>query len=271
MRTTPSRPAALVSLGLLSWLLAALPSAGQPPEPPAEMTLRVLSYNIHHGEGTDGKVDLDRVAKVLKAARPHLVALQEVDRNTRRSGGVDQTAVLARLTGMHGSFGKAIDFQGGEYGQAVLSTFPIRSVEVHRLPGKTEQESRVAVEARVEIDGRPLTFLSTHLQHDDGPTREKQAAKIVELFARGGGPMILAGDLNALPDSPPLKVLAERWAVATADRKLLTFPSAEPVRQIDYILYRPADRFRVVGSEVIAEKVASDHRPVLAVLELRGR
>src|ERR1700724_2661395 len=83
--------------------------------------LRVLTYNIHHGEGTDGRFDLSRLARVMKSVQPDVIALQEVDRGTERSGGVDQLAELARLTDMHAEFGKAMDYSGGGYGVAWLS------------------------------------------------------------------------------------------------------------------------------------------------------
>ena len=242
-------------------------------EPGAEpLTLRVLSYNVHHAAGTDGKLDLDRVAAVIAAQKPDLVAVQEVDRNTKRSGAVDQTAELGKRTGLHVAFAKAINFQGGEYGQAVLSRFAIRSVTAHTLPGKPGQETRIAVEAIVQPPGRPaVTFVATHFQHDDADTRREQAAKVNELFAASDRPTILAGDLNATPDSEEMKLLAKRWVYATPpDRGLLTIPSGEPRKQIDYVLVRPADRFKVIEAKVIEEKVASDHRPVLAVVELLG-
>jgi endonuclease/exonuclease/phosphatase family metal-dependent hydrolase len=258
------------ALGLAA-TVAAL--GGQPAAKPAGKTLRVLSYNIHHAEGTDGKLDVARIAGVIKAAEPDLVAVQEVDRNTTRTNKVDQTAELAKLTGLHGEFARAIDLQGGQYGQAILSRWPIKSVTTHVLPGKKGQETRIAVETKVEPGGGlpALTFVGTHFQHDDPATREQQAAKVNDLFGSADGPVILAGDLNATPDSKPMKVIAEKWAFDTApDKGLMTIPAREPRRQIDYVLYRPAGRFRVVGAKVIAEPVASDHRPVLALLEWVG-
>lgn len=263
-----------VPAAVLGLAAAVVALGGEPAARPAGKTLRVLSYNIHHAEGTDGKLDLARIAGVIKAAEPDLVAVQEVDRNTTRTNKVDQAAELARRTGLHGEFARAIDLQGGGYGQAILSRWPLKSVKVHTLPGKKGQETRIAVEARVEPgDGRPaLTFVGTHFQHDDPAIREQQAAKVNELFGSTDNPVILAGDLNATPDSKPMKLIAEKWAFATApDKGLLTIPAPTPKRQIDYVLYRPAGRFRVVEAKVIAEPVASDHRPVLAVLEWAGK
>jgi len=78
----------------------------------------VLTYNIHHGEGVDGKLDLVRIAKVIQEVEPDIVALQEVDQNAGRSGQVDQAAELGRLTKMRSVFGGNIALQGGEYGNA---------------------------------------------------------------------------------------------------------------------------------------------------------
>lgn len=246
-----------------------------PADEPAAKALRVLTYNIHHGEGTDGKLDLPRVAGVVKAARPDVVLLQEVDRNTTRTGKVDQAAELARLTGLHAAFGKAIDLQGGGYGLAILSRFPLAGVKTDPLPGKAGQEARIVMRAAVEPgDGWPtVTVLNTHFQHDDGPTREAQAAKLNELFGAAEGAFVLGGDLNAAPGSAPIRALQKHWSFATepGGKGLLTIPSDVPREQIDYVLYRPAAAFRVTESRVIDEPVASDHRPVLAVLMRSGR
>jgi endonuclease/exonuclease/phosphatase family metal-dependent hydrolase len=232
--------------------------------------LRVLSYNIHHGEGTDGKIDLPRLATVIRAAEPDLVALQEVDDKTQRAGGVDQTAELVRLAGLHGRFGKQIDYEGGGYGQAILSKFPISDLKIHRLPGMPEREQRMAIEARIEINGREISFVSTHLHHANDLFREQQAAKLTELFEPARHPVILAGDLNANPDSKPIALLSPAWKIASGDAPLATYPAKEPEKQIDYSLFRPRERFTVVETKVPNEAAASDHRPLLAVLEWRA-
>lgn len=235
--------------------------------PSRPRTVRVLCYNVHHGEGVDGKLDLPRVAKVIADAKADLVAVQEVDRLTTRTGKVDQAAELARRTGLQGKFGKAIDFAGGEYGQVILSRFPLGEVTVHELPGKPDRERRVAVEARVTVGGRELSFVSTHLDHADAESRERQAEKLNELFGKAIHPVVLAGDLNATSDSKPLSILGERWSIASGIAP--TYPAEKPAKQIDYVLFRPTEGVRVVECKVLDEAVASDHRPVLVVLELR--
>ena len=234
-------------------------------------TLRVLSYNIHHGEGTDGKVDLPRIAAVIRAARPDLVALQEVDRNVRRSGSVDQTVELARLTGLQGYFGKAIDYDGGEYGQSLLARFPIDQPTVQWLPGEPDRERRIAVSGRVTVDGHPLTFVTTHLHHINPEFRNRQATRLNELFGPSAEPVILAGDLNAPPESQPLRILAGTWLDTTVNPSSSTFPAGKPTKRIDFILTHPREGFRVIHEEVPAEKVASDHRPLLVEVELSPR
>ena len=140
---------------LLIWAVAeAYVAAARPREsdPSAAPILRVLTYNIHHGEGLDGRLDLARTAAIVSGADPDLVALQEVDRGTRRTGGQDQVAELERLTGMHAVFGKAMDYQGGAYGVAVLSRSPIRRISNRRLPGSPDREPRTALS--VDVDAR---------------------------------------------------------------------------------------------------------------------
>ena len=108
-------------------------------------SVTVLSYNIHHAEGMDAKIDLQRIAAVIQSVSPDVVALQEVDRETKRSGGVDQAKTLERLTGLKMVFGRAIDFEGGQYGNAVLSRLPIKRATSHTLPHSEGREPRVVL------------------------------------------------------------------------------------------------------------------------------
>lgn len=234
---------------------------------PAIKTLRVLTYNIHHGEGSDKKVDLPRVANVIMSAKPDLVAVQEVDNKTRRTGGIDQLAELAKLTGLNGAFGKAIDYDGGEYGQAILSRWPLGTRTVHWLPGEPDRERRIAFEADVAIKGRPMKFVTTHLHHINQAFREQQATKINEIYADVKVPVLVLGDLNATPESSPIAILAKAWTFPSPNGEVFTFPAVKPIKKIDYILMKGAD-WTFSGQTVIDEAVASDHRPVLAVIDL---
>ncbi|HTN74388.1 MAG TPA: endonuclease/exonuclease/phosphatase family protein [Pirellulaceae bacterium] len=222
--------------------------------------VRVLSYNIHHAQGNDGKFDLERLAKIIVDCRADLVALQEVDVKTKRASGVDQAAELAKLTKLHHAFGSSMPFSGGEYGNAVLSRWPITSSTKHQLPSEQPNEPRSALEAKIKPDnGLPeLVFLSTHLCHLSERVRTQQAKKLNEIVAADvGPPVLLAGDFNAQYDSDTLRALREkRW-----------LDSAKHAKVIDYILLRPIDGWRVVELQTLDEPVASDHLPILAVLE----
>ena len=237
------------------------------------MMLRVLTYNIHHGEGTDGRFDLPRLAGVMKSVQPDLVALQEVDEGTTRSGAEHQLAVLGRLMDMHAEFGKAIDYAGGGYGVAVLSRWPIVSRENHPLPISPFGEPRTALTVRVRAgeQGPLLQFTSTHLDHGrNAEGRMTQARYLNQLLVPGRRlPSILAGDMNSRSDTDALEILAEHWTDASAadpERSL----SSRRRRPRDYVLLRPANRWRVVESTLVDDRVASDHRPLLAVLEWTG-
>lgn len=230
--------------------------------------IRVLSYNIHHGEGTDGKVDLDRIAAIMKKLKPDIIALQEVDRYLPRSGNVDQASVLAELMGMHVAFGKAISLAGGEYGVATLSRFPITSSETILLPRAVRGEQRVLLTTQIAPPGNmpPITFTGTHLEVNPKFIQADQVNTIIERYGTHD-PFILAGDMNATPDSDTMKLLRTKWADATAD---ITDWTNEEDGKIDYVMYGPRSSWKVVSSRMVKEDVASDHRPVLAVLKWQG-
>lgn len=230
--------------------------------------LAVLSYNIHHAEGVDGTFDLARIAGVINSASPDIVSLQEVDRNTARSGGVDQLQELARLTGMSAVFGRSMGLVGGEYGNAVLTRLPVRKSECIPLPGEPRSALCVTVEMTAgTLPMALLIFIATHLDTSQQPRLESPPL-IEKVFASDvNAPAVVAGDFNAEPESPTMRALSGTWENATSGKGLLTYAAASPVRQIDYILYRPSRSWRVMQTAVLDEPVASDHRPIFAVLE----
>lgn len=233
--------------------------------------LRVLTYNVHHGEGVDGRVDLQRIAAVIRAANPDLVALQEVDRKAHRTGGVDQTAEYARLTGMHAWHGAAMLFQGGEYGQALLSRWKLRDPYVARLPGTPGREPRIAISALIDVPQMGLIrWASVHLDatRDDGD-RWAQVEALVQEFRTHRIPMLLAGDFNSTPESRVMRRMLEPasgWEDTAGDWAAATIPAGSPKSRIDYVLASPRGAWRVLESKVIDEPAASDHRPLLVVL-----
>ncbi len=233
--------------------------------------LRVLSYNIHHGEGVDRKLDLPRIADVVKSVKPDLVALQEVDDGTQRTNKVDQPAALARLTGMKVVFGGNIRYQGGDYGNAVLSRLNINRHKNHLPPLFDHGEQRGVLEVEIEMpnEGGTLLFLATHLDHRTGDRERLASAKVINALVATSTsqPAVLAGDLNDLPDSKTLREFGSMWIRAN-EKVLPTVPVNQPTKQIDFIMFRPTENWRVVEVRVLDEAVASDHRAVFAVLEV---
>lgn len=260
------------SRSLALCLAAALAAIWFSAKLPAEEPLRfkILAWNIRHSEGLDGKADLDRVAKAIVAAEPDLVALQEVDVGVQRTGKIDQAALLAKATNMQVAFGKAIDFGGGEFGNAVLSRWPIAWSKVRPLPRGDRGERRSLLVTDIDLPGdENLTFLATQF---DQPLRGKariQAADDIAEFTPllGEDPALFCVDLRSELDSEPGARLERHWTVANAEF-VPTTPADEPTKQWHFVMVRPAERFRVVEVKVLEEATASHHRPVLATLEL---
>ncbi|HEY4110252.1 endonuclease/exonuclease/phosphatase family protein [Puia sp.] len=258
--------------GLPGQTLWAQTSAGQTSR---WTTLRVMTYNIHHANppsrAKDSLIDLAAIARVINTAKPDLVALQEIDVHNSRAGvGVDEAAELGRLTGMHWYFTRAIDYRGGEYGDAVLSRFPIIDTLRFELPmpAGIGGETRDLCVIRVRLaDNRPLLFASTHLdQRRDETARLLQAQTLAGIVRKFKEPFILGGDLNAYPESRTLQVMDSVLTRSCTTGCPLTIPVDPPKKTIDYILFTPAARFESLGVRTIAETYASDHLPVMAEL-----
>lgn len=260
--------AVCLTLALIASLLAGCSLNSSAAQPEGPVTLRVMSYNIHHGRGRDDKVDVERIADVINAANPDLVAVQEVDIGVNRSGRINQAAELGRLTGMNFKFGKARDYGGGDYGQLILSKRPITDFVVHELPGDAADEQRIALFATIEGGGEvpEILFVGTHLHHQAEAHRVAQTTRLLELLGDETGPAIIAGDLNAEPGSDSMNLFLEGWRDTTPD-DALTFPAGEPVKKIDWILLSPNLDWKVTEAQVVEEPVASDHRPVVVELQ----
>lgn len=240
-------------------------------DPNQPLRLRVMSYNIHHGEGTDRKIDLERIARVINSVEPDLVGLQEVDQNVPRSKNIDQVDELGKLTGLHGIFNSSIELNGGFYGNATLSRWKPKIKLSFNLPNidKGEQRSVIGICIAVTMQHSLFAFINTHFDHrpkDD--ERIASAEKLAEFTFIGKElPAILVGDFNSLPESETQKELLKTWT-RTNKEPLPTVPVEKPTQQIDYIFVKPANRFRIIKTEVLPEAVASDHRAIWAEVEL---
>jgi endonuclease/exonuclease/phosphatase family metal-dependent hydrolase len=234
------------------------------------MRLRVMSYNIHHGEGTDGKLDLERIARVINSVEPDLVGLQEVDQGVPRSKNVDQVEELGDIIGLHSSFQKSIALSGGSYGNAGFFRLLRRNVFGTVLPNPDNGEARRVTKSEVcRTLKESFWFLNTHFDHRPKESTRLESAKFIADFVKehGDTPMILTGDFNAKPESETIKELEKTWT-RTNKEPLPTVPVEKPTHQIDYIFVKPANRFRIIKTEVLPEAVASDHRAIWAEVEL---
>ncbi len=263
---------------VLAGLSASCAGAGQGARGGREVT--VLVYNIHAGKDATRRDNLSRVAELVRGTGADLVLLQEVDRNTQRSGPADQPAALARLTGYPVAFGRTIGFQGGDYGIALLSRWPIQRdtlipLAVTAPPGGTTdgREQRGVLVAVVATPGGSLAVLNTHLDASgDDHWRVQEIAGVLRVAAdvrERGLPLLLGGDFNARPESPVHQALRaagfrDAWPECGTGNAL-TFPADTPNRRIDY-LYLTGEA-RCLDARVLPSD-ASDHRPLLVRLRL---
>lgn len=233
-------------------------------------TVRILTFNILHGATTEGNFDLDKIASVIQQTNPDLVALQEVDFKTNRAKSYDLATELGWRTKMAPLFGQAMKYDGGGYGEGVLTQMPIISSRTVALPHSTGNEPRAALEVTVELStGDTVCFIGTHLEHQrNNPDRIAQTQRLNAVFVKNKYPTILAGDLNDVPESKPIQILKQYWTDASGENPEPTYSSKEPQRKIDYVFYRPANQWKVLETTVICDSVASDHCALLTVLQL---
>ena len=247
----------------------------------APVTARVLVYNIHAGKDAKGVDNIERLSELIRSVNPDVVLLQEVDRKTRRSGGVDQPAELARRTGLHIAFGKSLDYQGGEYGIAVMSRWPIIADTMVPLPVNPPQERaggsrepRGALQALIETPAGRLAVINTHIDASREDTwRRQEISAVVRLalaaYNRGAN-VLLGGDLNSTPesavqDSVRRAEFRDAW-MQCGRGDGLTYPADSAVKRIDYLYM---GRGLSCSSAEVLRSDVSDHRPVLVQLTLR--
>lgn len=248
--------------------------------------MKIMTYNIAAG-ANNFKVDLKVTAETIKKVNPDIIAIQEVDRNTNRSGKIDQAQILADLTGYNMVFGKTIDHDGGDYGIAILSKHPILSQQSLILPsfpnGDTTSpgyEQRIALVTQIEVPGFevPITFINTHLDwHEDPAVRLQQIRTINEITLDMRGIKILAGDFNDTVNSVIGKEM-ERYWVSVFDDKIdhRTWPAVNPEVAIDQIYLNKAQVWEAKTyvpnkeneKDGIQWNKVSDHIPVIVDLKL---
>lgn len=260
--------------GLLFAVFALLASAASARQP---AKLRVIVLNMHAGKTAAGVDNLPGIAALVKKYHPDLVLLQEVDRGVQRSGGVDQPAELARRTGLHPAFGKSLDYQGGDYGIAILSRWKPRRSSVLELvvtPPQTRaggsQEPRAALQVEYRAGAMRLSVWNTHLDpsHEDTYRNQEVQDLVRALPELRKNLFLIGGDFNSTPDSNVHQKLLDAglqdaWQ-GCGEGTGLTYPEDTPRKRIDYLYF--SSGFRCRSARVLDEPV-SDHRGVLFELE----
>lgn len=229
-------------------------------------TLRILTYNIYHGETTDGRVDMDLFASIINEVKPDLVALQEVDKHAKRTGVIDITEELSKRTKLKGYFVKHRDFQGGEYGNAILSRFPVNGIDV--IEGYRSTETGITIPcAKIKLSRKTeVIFAGAHLSTRT-EDRRQQARQLMDYYlAANQAPMIITGDLNAEPHHEEIRMLFEKFAEADMTYSNTFSTRGKLEKKIDYILLPRNDQWKVLETKAICRGDASDHCAFFAVV-----
>lgn len=226
----------------------------------AQNTLKLMSYNIKNANGMDNVCNFQRIANVINNTSPDVVAIQEVDSMTNRSGQKYVLGEIAERTQMHGYFAPAIDYDGGKYGIGLLTKqVPLR-LQTLPLPGREEARTLILAEF---VD---YIYCCTHMSLTE-EDRMKSLELVKAFTSSSTKPLFLAGDMNAEPESGFIKELQKDFQILS-NPKQHTFPAPDPKETIDYIatLKQNAKGFAVISAKVINEPMASDHRPILVEL-----
>ena len=242
---------------------------------------RILTYNVHRCVGSDGRLDVGRVAAVIAAEAPDIVALQEVDVGRARTGRVDQAHEIARRLGMTSRFNAALTVEEEQYGDAILTHLPERLIKAGALPGYAplkRLEPRGALWVALESGpGQEIQVLNTHLGLVPREQQSQARALVGPQWLAGSArrdPVILVGDLNATPRSQVYRILTGELADAYRSRssgqaRLATFPAGMPILRIDHVLISAGLRiksFRAVNTPLA--RLASDHLPLVADFDI---
>jgi len=241
---------------------------------------RIMTYNVHRCVGTDGKLDVRRVAEVIADSEPDIVALQELDVGRARTRGIDQAHAIAEMLGMRFRFNAALKVEEELYGDALLTVFPERLVRAGPLPGLPalpRLEPRGAVWAAIDVGGAEINVVNTHF----GLLASEQQAQADALMGPEwlGGmadleACILLGDFNATATSQAYRKMRAKLGdaqIQLAGRNLPTFPSLFPMLRIDHVFV--GARIEVLAAEVPATplaRVASDHLPLVVDFKVRS-
>ena len=239
-------------------------------------TIRVTTFNMAAARVSS----LTEIAKAIKALNADVVAIQEVDVLTDRSGNVDQPKKLAELTGLNIEFGRAIDFDGGQYGLAIASKYPILKTEVTQLPSGN-REQRIVFEAHIDVPGfnAPITVFNAHLDTKEDPTmRVGQVRELNDTAIDTRGIKILLGDMNDVPESVTYRELSRYWNNITDQNvDFRSWPAGNPEIQVDYVMTSKAQVWKIKEITVPQNNTqyadtnwpaVTDHLPIVVEMKM---
>ena len=237
--------------------------------------LTIMSYNIKHGEGMDKVQDLNRSLEIVKTYNPDLLALQEIDHKCERSGMVDQAQFFAEATASTGTFGKFMDYNGGQYGMATIIKPKIISTKVLPIP-RAKYETRSVIIQELELEnGIIIAFANVHFEWISGAEGEvnrlNQAKAVIDYLNTLNRPTIITGDFNCTPDSPTMLYFEkEGFTFVEKGSDNLSFQGEEK-SEIDHLIYRAGNHTYITIKDIllVVEPVVSDHRPLIVKLEIR--
>lgn len=245
-----------------------------------DRTVRLMTYNIHGCVGMDHQLSHRRIAEVIVAFKPDIVALQELDVGRIRSGRIDQAQVIAQELSMQFHFHPAIEVEEEKYGDAVFSRFPLRLIKAETLPtvrgaGRVLPR-RGALWVAVDVDGLDVNVINTHMGVN---SRERGAQSRALLGAAWAAhpdcqpPVILCGDFNAVPASPSYRRMRRRFRDAQRclnfRPRRRTYPTRYPLIRIDHVFISAGIEVRSLEvPSTPLTRVASDHLPLIAELRL---
>lgn len=242
----------------------------------AQQQLKILSYNIYHGEQgyKKGEPSIDDIAHLINEVKPDLVAFQEIDSLTGRSGRLYSKRInlieeLAAKTKMYGFFGKAMDYDSGGYGEGLLSRKP-SSAAVQVLPNPAGGEPRSLIYITYPLkNNKQLVFAGTHLCHQYTANKIAQVQTINRVLSEKKQPVILCGDFNFISTDEPYTLLTPSWldAAAVKGNEEFTCPSDKPEGRIDYVWLKKNIAWKVIEAKVLPY-IYSDHKPVLVTVEI---
>jgi len=249
----------------------------QPIAKESQPSLRIMTYNVHSCIGMDGKLSPRRIARVIAQTKPDIIALQELDVGRSRTGGQDQAHLIARELAMEFHFHAALQVEEEQYGNAILSRFPLRLIQAGPLTLSKELgncEPRGAIWVTMDWEGEEVQIINTHL----GLSRRERREQIQTLFGadwlgdpRCTDPVVLCGDFNAGPSSliyrEITRALDDAQTKFSQNKPQQTWSSTWPVRRIDHVFLRGAMSVSTVDvprNRLV--RVASDPRPLVVEL-----